>query len=61
LNVLFCIIGIDEEKSHAKKEPSRENDVIIDLPIRDEIVEAIKYLKDNKTVGSNSIAVDQVW
>jgi hypothetical protein len=41
-----------EEEPHTNQEPPRENDVIIDLPRRDEIVEAIKYLKDNKTAGS---------
>jgi hypothetical protein len=43
-----------EEEPHVNQEPPRKNDVNIDLPSRDEIVEAIIYLKDNK-------AVDQVW
>jgi hypothetical protein len=46
-----------EEEPHANQEPSRENDVIIDLSSRDEVVEAIKYLKDNKAAGSDSIAL----
>jgi Na+-translocating ferredoxin:NAD+ oxidoreductase RnfC subunit len=45
------------EEPHANQEPSRENDVIIDLSSRDEVVEAIKYLKDNKAAGSDSIAL----
>jgi hypothetical protein len=45
-----------EEEPHANQEPMRENDAIIDLPSRDENVEAIKYLKDNKAAGSDSIA-----
>jgi hypothetical protein len=36
-----------EEESHATEEPPRENEVII-----------IKYLKDNKTAGADSIAVE---
>jgi hypothetical protein len=43
-----------EEEPHVNQEPPRKNDVNIDLPSRDEIVEAIIYLQDNK-------AVDQVW
>jgi hypothetical protein len=42
-----------EEEPHVNQEPPRKNDVNIDLPSLDEIVEAIIYLKDNK-------AVDQV-
>jgi hypothetical protein len=42
-----------EEDPHA-----RENDVIIDLPNRDKIVEAIKYMKDNKAAGLDSIATE---
>jgi hypothetical protein len=37
-----------KDDAHANQEPPRENDVIIDLPNRDKIVEAIKYFKDNK-------------
>jgi hypothetical protein len=40
-----------EEEPHTSQEPPRENDVIIDLPSYDKIVEAIKYLKDNKAAG----------
>jgi hypothetical protein len=45
-----------EEKPYANQMPPRENDVIVDLPSREEIVEAIKYLKDNKATSSDSIA-----
>jgi hypothetical protein len=44
--------------SHANQEPSRDNDVIIDLPSRHKIVETIKYLKDNKAAASDSIAAE---
>jgi hypothetical protein len=46
----------EQEEPHTNQEPLRENDVIIALPSRDEIVEAIKYLKENKAAGSDSIA-----
>jgi hypothetical protein len=42
-----------EEDPHA-----RENDVIIDLPSWDEIVEARKNMKDNKAAGLDSIAAE---
>jgi hypothetical protein len=44
-----------EEETHANQEPPRENEVNIDLPSRDELVEPIKYMKDNKAAGSDSI------
>jgi hypothetical protein len=47
--------GSFEEKPHTNQEPPRENDVIINLPNRDKIVEAIKYLKDNKAASFDSI------
>jgi predicted metal-dependent HD superfamily phosphohydrolase len=43
-----------EEESHANQVPSRENNVIINFPSRDEI--AIEYLKDNKAAGLDLIA-----
>jgi hypothetical protein len=43
-----------EEEPHTNQEPPKEKDVIIDLSSRDEIVEAIKYLKDNKGASSDS-------
>jgi hypothetical protein len=45
-----------EKKPHANQELSRKNYVTIDLPSRDEIVEAIKYLKDNKVASADSEA-----
>jgi hypothetical protein len=42
-----------EEDPHA-----RENDVIIDLPSWDEIVEARKYMKDNKAAGFDLIVAE---
>jgi hypothetical protein len=48
-----------KEDPHANQEPPRVNDVIIDLPSRDEVVDAIKYLKDNKAAGLDSIAVER--
>jgi hypothetical protein len=48
-----------EEEPHANQEPQRENDyVIFDLSSRDEIVEAIEYLNDNKAAGTDSIAAE---
>jgi predicted metal-dependent HD superfamily phosphohydrolase len=47
-----------EEEPHTNQEPARENDVIIDLPNREEIFEAIRYLKDNKAAGLDSIAAE---
>jgi hypothetical protein len=44
------------EEPHPNQEPPRQNDVLIDFPSRDEIADAIKYLKDNKSAGSDSIA-----
>jgi hypothetical protein len=37
-----------KKEPHTNQEPPRENDVITDFSTRDEIFEAIKYLKDNK-------------
>jgi hypothetical protein len=34
----------------------RDDEVDIDLPIREEIERALKYLKNNKAVGASSIA-----
>jgi hypothetical protein len=47
-----------KEEPHTNQEPPRKNDVIIDLPSLDEIVEAIKYLKDNKAAGLYSIVAE---
>jgi hypothetical protein len=44
-----------EEETQTNQEPPRENDVFIHLPSRDEIVEAIKYLKNT---GSDSIVAE---
>jgi hypothetical protein len=52
------VLSIVPKRSHMRTKPPRENVVVIDLPSRDEFVEAIKYLKDNKTVGSTSIAAE---
>jgi hypothetical protein len=46
-----------QEESHANQKPPKKNDVIIFLPSRDEIFEAI-YLKDNKAASSDSIAAE---
>jgi hypothetical protein len=37
---------------------AEKNDVIIFLPSRDEIVEAMKYLKDNKAASLDSISAE---
>jgi hypothetical protein len=47
-----------EEEPHTNQEPARENYVIIDLLNRDEIAEAIKYLKNNKAAGLDSKAAE---
>jgi hypothetical protein len=47
-----------EEEPPTNQETPKENYVIIDMPNRDEIVEAMKYLKDNKAAGSYSIAAE---
>jgi hypothetical protein len=44
-----------EEEPHANQEPPTENDVIIDLPSHDIIVEAIEYLKGNIAASLDSI------
>jgi hypothetical protein len=36
----------------------RDDGVDIDLPSREEIERALKYLKNNKAAGADSIAVD---
>jgi hypothetical protein len=36
----------------------RDDGVEIDLPSREEIEEALKYLKNNKAAGTNSIAAE---
>jgi hypothetical protein len=48
------VVGLNIEETHTSQVPPREKDVIIDLPSRDEIIEALKYLKDNK-------AAEPVW
>jgi hypothetical protein len=47
-----------EEEPHTNQEPTRDIYVIFDLPSLDEIVEAIKYLKDIKAAGSDSILAE---
>jgi hypothetical protein len=47
-----------KEEPPTNQETPKKNYVIIDLPNRDEIVEAMKYLKDNKAAGSYSIAAE---
>jgi hypothetical protein len=47
-----------EEEPHANQEPPRENYVIIDLRSCDEIIESIKYLKDNKAAGLDLITAE---
>jgi hypothetical protein len=36
----------------------RDNEVDIDLPSREELEGVLKYLKNNKTAGADSIAVE---
>jgi hypothetical protein len=45
-------------KEATNQELPRKNYVTIDLPSRDEIVEAIKYLKDNKVASADSKAAE---
>jgi hypothetical protein len=45
-----------QEETHTNQQPLRENGVINDFSSHGKIVEAIKYLKDNKAVGLDSIA-----
>jgi hypothetical protein len=47
-----------EDEPHTHQDPLRENDVIINLPSRGEIVEDIKYLKDNKVADLDSIMIE---
>jgi hypothetical protein len=58
-----------EEEQHANHEPLRENDVIIDLPSRDEIDETKKILERQKLLKSGGPSlvialnemIQQVW
>jgi hypothetical protein len=39
----------------------RDDGVDIDLPSHEEIEGVLKYLKNNKAAGANSIAVEKRW
>jgi hypothetical protein len=50
-----------KEQPHTNQEPASENDIFINFPRCDEIVEAIyalEYLKDNKAAGLDLIATE---
>jgi hypothetical protein len=47
-----------EENPHTNQELSRGDDVVNDVPDRDEIVKAIDYLTNNKAAGSDSKAAE---
>jgi hypothetical protein len=47
-----------QEETHTSQQPPRENGVINVFPSHGKIVEAIKYLKENKAVGLDSTAAE---